>query len=470
MVSGLLRLEGREVSVHKLVNSVVFRRPSAFSGAFFRIAGLVAVLLLTAGLGSALAISPEASPRVHKSAALAARGIRPFQSFACTTLGINCNSTMTGALTSDDCRLEIDNSFYDAWTFQATAGQTIQITMSSTAFDTYLILFDPSGNEIDENDDGPGLGSNSRISFTPDASGTYTVYANSYQAGQTGSYNLEVLCNTAGPSTCTAGATTLCLNNGRFKVQAIFSAPSLGITNAPAQAVPLTSDTGYFWFFSASNVELVLKAVDGRSFNGFFWVFYGALSDVEYHITVTDTTTGAVKVYSNTAGHLASVADTAAFPGTGANATGATATPESSASAIDAIVRAEKGHVTRLLSASTPQACTANDTTLCLNGGRFQVSTIFSAPSLGITNAPAHAVPLTSDTGYFWFFSASNVELVLKAVDGRTFNNHFWVFYGALSDVEYTITVTDTVTGAVKTYSNVAGHLASVADTAAFVP
>jgi hypothetical protein len=79
-------------------------------------------------------------------------------------------------------------------------------------------------------------------------------------------------------------------------------------------------------------------------------------------------------------------------------------------------------------------------------------------------------VPLTSDTGYFWFFSASNVELVLKAVDGRTFNNHFWVFYGALSDVEYTITVTDMVTGAVKTYSNTAGHLASVADTAAFVP
>jgi hypothetical protein len=137
--------------------------------------------------------------------------------------------------------------------------------------------------------------------------------------------------------------------------------------------------------------------------------------------------------------------------------------------AIDAAVRKESGGVMHFLSASTTDACTANDTTLCLNGGRFQVRTIFSAPSLGITNAPAHAVPLTSDTGYFWFFSASNVELVLKAVDGRAFNNHFWVFYGALSDVEYTITVTDMVTGAIKTYSNTAGHLASVADTAAFV-
>ena len=375
-------------------------------------------------------------------------------------------------MTNDDCVAGSgDNSLYDAWTFQATAGQPVEITLSSASFDSYMYLFDPSGNEIDENNDYPGGGTNSRISFTPTESGQYTIWTNTNTFDAvTGNYSLSLVCAQP-PGPCVSNATTLCLNNGRFKVQAIFSAPSLGITNAPAQAVPLTSDTGYFWFFSASNVELVLKAVDGRAFNGFFWVFYGALSDVEYHITVTDTTTGAVKPYSNTAGHLASVADTAAFPGTGVAATSApAATPESSTSSIDAIVRAEKGQVTRLLSASTTQACTADDTTLCLNGGRFQVRAIFSAPSLGITNAPAHAVPLTSDTGYFWFFSASNVELVLKAVDGRSFNNHFWVFYGALSDVEYHITVTDMVTGAVKPYSNTAGHLASVADTAAFVP
>jgi len=84
-------------------------------------------------------------------------------------------------------------------------------------------------------------------------------------------------------------------------VQVIFSAPSLGITNASAQAVPLTGDTGYFWFFSSNNVELVIKVVDGRAFNGFFWVFYGALSDVAYTITVTDTQTGGIKTYSNSA-------------------------------------------------------------------------------------------------------------------------------------------------------------------------
>jgi hypothetical protein len=60
------------------------------------------------------------------------------------------------------------------------------------------------------------------------------------------------------------------------------------------------------------------------------------------------------------------------------------------------------------------------------------------------------------------------VELVIKALDGRAVDGKFWIFYGALSDVHYTITVTDTQTGAVKTYTNPSGQLASVADTSAF--
>jgi hypothetical protein len=42
------------------------------------------------------------------------------------------------------------------------------------------------------------------------------------------------------------------------------------------------------------------------------------------------------------------------------------------------------------------------------------------------------------------------------------------VFYGALSNVDYTLTVTDTTTGTVKTYHNPAGQFASVGDTQAF--
>ena len=115
--------------------------------------------------------------------------------------------------------------------------------------------------------------------------------------------------------------------------------------------------------------------------------------------------------------------------------------------------------------AQTP--CVANATTLCLNSGRFKVQVNWQVPSQG-TSGVGTGIPLTGDTGEFWFFSANNIELVVKVVDGRAFNNHYWVFYGALSDVAYTITVTDSQTGAVKTYTNPQGHLASNADITAF--
>ena len=111
--------------------------------------------------------------------------------------------------------------------------------------------------------------------------------------------------------------------------------------------------------------------------------------------------------------------------------------------------------------------CSSDANALCLNGGRFRVGATWRVPSQG-TSGTGVPTRLTDDTGTFWFFSAQNLELMVKVVDGRAFNGRYWVFFGALSDVEYTVTVTDTVTGAVRTYSNPSGTLASIADTNAF--
>jgi len=113
------------------------------------------------------------------------------------------------------------------------------------------------------------------------------------------------------------------------------------------------------------------------------------------------------------------------------------------------------------------EAGTPDPTLLTLGAGRFEVRVAWSSSSLG-TNGVGQAIPFTTDTGAFWFFQPTNVELVVKVLDGRGINGHFWVFYGAMSNVEYTITVTDTVTGAVREYHNPEGHLASEADTTAF--
>jgi hypothetical protein len=77
--------------------------------------------------------------------------------------------------------------------------------------------------------------------------------------------------------------------------------------------IPLTSDTGYFWFFADTNVELMVKVLDARPINGKFWVFYGALTNVAFTMTVTDGLTGAYQIYTNPPSTFASVGDTSAF-------------------------------------------------------------------------------------------------------------------------------------------------------------
>ena len=116
---------------------------------------------------------------------------------------------------------------------------------------------------------------------------------------------------------------------------------------------------------------------------------------------------------------------------------------------------------------SLQPSCTPDSTTLCLNGARFEARVAWAVPSQGSAGQAA-AIPLTGDTGAFWFFTANNIELVVKVVDGRAFNGKFWVFAGALTDVRYTLTVRDLQTGTVRVYEHPAGVLESLADTAAF--
>jgi phospholipase C len=104
--------------------------------------------------------------------------------------------------------------------------------------------------------------------------------------------------------------------------------------------------------------------------------------------------------------------------------------------------------------------------TLPTQGGRFQ-ATVTWTTATGTTGS-GNLTSIASDTAGFWFFTPNNIDLVVKVLDGRAVNDHFWVFYGSLSDVQFTLTVTDTVTGSQKVYNNAQGQFASGADTTAF--
>jgi hypothetical protein len=102
------------------------------------------------------------------------------------------------------------------------------------------------------------------------------------------------------------------LNDSRFRVEVAWH-DQHNQRRGVGRAVPLTDDTGIFWFFGPGNLELAVKVLDGRPLNGHFWLFYGALSDVEYWVTVTDTQGGSRQVYHNPPGNICGLSDIRAF-------------------------------------------------------------------------------------------------------------------------------------------------------------
>jgi hypothetical protein len=103
---------------------------------------------------------------------------------------IPIGSSVSGVLTNSDPTLG-DGSHYKLFTFVGTAGQTVQVDLMSTAFDSYLYLRDQNGNAIAHDDDSGG-NLNSRIVQTLPYSGTYQIVANTLRSGQFGAFTLQL--------------------------------------------------------------------------------------------------------------------------------------------------------------------------------------------------------------------------------------------------------------------------------------
>jgi hypothetical protein len=233
---------------------------------------------------------------------------------------------------------------------------------------------------------------------------------------------------------CKAGADRLCLLNKRFQVQLVWQ-NQFNNTEGSGTAIPRTDAAGFFSFGDPSNVELMVKLLD---FGNVVKLFYGELTNLHFSLIVTDTATGISKTYSNTAGDCGAI-DQSAF------------SASSSFLASSVGPRASGG-------------CKAGKNTLCLEGNRFQVTVDWHNPGNN-TGGAGSAVSLSQVTGAFWFTDASNLELMTKIID---YGDRIDFFYGTLTDLEYTITVTDTRTGQVKTYHNPAGHYCGGLDGSAF--
>lgn len=112
-----------------------------------------------------------------------------------------------------------------------------------------------------------------------------------------------------------------------------------------------------------------------------------------------------------------------------------------------------------------PTTCVPGPAVLCLGGGRFKVEV--SWKDFQGNTGQGSVVPGASDaSGLFWFFAPDNWELLVKVLDGCALNGRHWVFSAATTTVEYTLTVTDTRTGEVASWTNPLGRASpAVTDT-----
>jgi PKD repeat protein len=102
--------------------------------------------------------------------------------------------------------------------------------------------------------------------------------------------------------TVTPSTTVRMLAVHPFDVTIAATDPNSGAAS-PGQAVSVTDRFGWFSFPGITNdpgnPEVTVKLLEAQTF-GHYWVFWSAMTSLQYTMTVTDVTTGQVQVYAKT--------------------------------------------------------------------------------------------------------------------------------------------------------------------------
>ncbi|QLG61354.1 hypothetical protein [Halorarum salinum] len=104
---------------------------------------------------------------------------------------ISYGETKRGYVDGEDGRDPSYDDVAEPVEFDGEEGDRVAITMVSDAMDAYLVLEAPSGDVVAENDDGAAE-DDSRMETTLPASGTYTIWAGTYEGDASGPYDLTL--------------------------------------------------------------------------------------------------------------------------------------------------------------------------------------------------------------------------------------------------------------------------------------
>ena len=101
-----------------------------------------------------------------------------------------------GTLESTDATLA-GYGYADTYTFEGQTGQLAIVDLQSEAFDTYLLLRSPGGEEF-TNDDYEGNTSRSLLNMELTEAGTWEIVTSSFMGEETGAYTLNLNVDTSG--------------------------------------------------------------------------------------------------------------------------------------------------------------------------------------------------------------------------------------------------------------------------------
>ena len=254
---------------------------------------------------------------------------------------------------------------------------------------------------------------------------------------------IDVAVEPAAGFICRPTASGVCLHGGRFW------ASSFG-AGAMASPLPLTGEASAFTFADPSNPEAAVRLIDACEPFGAYWVFATGLTDRNTLVTVIDSASGASWNYVNFPEgrpfpavldvHGLAVCDAVLPGGPGAAGSGPLAALGTGAAAFET-------------GAPASGPCVPAPNRLCLRDGRFAVEADWELPPSA--SGAARAMPLTAQSGWFWFFRPQAPELLVKVLDGCGGEEPaFWVFAGGLTDLGVTLRVTDLTAEGTREYIN----------------
>ncbi len=251
---------------------------------------------------------------------------------------------------------------------------------------------------------------------------------------------------------CSPSATSLCLSEGRFRVHTDWWVRDERTRDG--SSLPIRDETGGFWFFAVDNPEVIVKVLDGCGSNGHHWVYAAGLTDVEVHLSVTDTETGEIWARVNPwQTGFAPLQDIEALAGCpdGRVSLARETRPQPSGGSFPS-------HSRSFSAGRLPvggESCSPDSTTLRLADGRFEMAATFQSWTGGAI--PASAVSLTAESGMFWFFAPENLELFVKIVDACAEFDHFWMFAAGLTNLGVELTVRDLWADETEVYPSAVG-------------